>query len=94
MKPYITVALLWKTATEAIPVPVLGVHATNEEASQNAYAGLVQAALGFDKDVLSYPVTVTPIALTDDIVREFLVTLAQRRPDLLAPERVKRGRDK
>lgn len=93
MRPYITVGLLWKTATEAIPLPMLGMFDSHTAAQDDGFRSIAQAATGLNPALLSYPVTVTPHALTDEVLRMFLADLAKHRPDLIpAVPKVKRGR--
>lgn len=82
-QPYIAVAQIWKTETETIPVPVLGVFPDVESAQANAYAVITHILTTDAPALLECPVTVTATAIPDESVREFLRTLQRTRPDLM-----------
>lgn len=90
-QPYIAVAQIWKSDTETIPIPVLGVFATREDAQNNAYTVIARALAQDAPALLECPVTVVAVPLSDESVREFLTTLHNARPDLL---RTPRGKSK
>lgn len=97
MKPYITVGLIWKTPTEAVPIPMLGVHATPDAARDDGFRSIAQAAVNLDPSLLACPVTVTALPLDDETLRDFLAALATHAPAALqnlAVDRVRRGRPK
>lgn len=88
-QPYIAIVQIWKSETETIPIPVLGVFETAEAAQNNAYAVIAHALTTDAPALLECPVTVVVTPLSDDATREFLTTLHNTRPDLL---RTKRGK--
>lgn len=89
MQPYITVVQVWKSDTETIPIPVLGVFASKEKACDNAYAVVARTLTVQAPELLSATVTAVATPLPDDTVREFLTTLNNTRPDLLRTPRGK-----
>lgn len=89
MKPYITVVQIWKSDTETIPIPVLGVFADAQTAQDNAFAVVARQLTIQAPDLLRATVTAVASPLPDDAVREFLASLGRTRPDLLKTQRGK-----
>lgn len=81
---YIATALIWKTDTECIPVPVLGLFGSPDDATKNAVAVIAQLARAMENpELMTYPLTVTPTKLDEAGVRAFLARVKQERPELL-----------
>lgn len=89
MQPYIAVVQIWKSDTETIPIPVLGVFPDKKAAEDNAVAVILRALTEDAPALLECPVTVTASPLSDEATREFLATLGRTRPDLLKTPRGK-----
>jgi hypothetical protein len=89
---YIATCQIWVSDTETIPIPVLGVFDSPKAAQDNAYAVLMRQLTADAPHLLDKRVTVVAAPLPDAAVRGFLATLEQRRPDLLKPEKVQRGK--
>lgn len=90
MNLYTTVVTVWKTETEAVHIPVLGVFATKEEAERHAQVVAVYALAEHNPALLERPSTTLAIAQPDESVRALLASVAQQRPDLL-PRRGRRA---
>lgn len=81
---YITTALIWTSDTACIPVPVLGVFGSPDEAHNNAVAVLATLAKELKTpELLTKTITITPTKLDEAGVRSFLATLKKERSDLL-----------
>jgi len=89
VQPFITVVQIWKSDTETIPIPVLGVFASNETACDNAVAIVIRHLTAHAPELLAATVTAVATPLPDATVREFLTTLNNTRPDLLRTPRGK-----
>ena len=89
MTPYITIVQVWKSDTETIPIPVLGVFASKEAACDNAFAVVARSLAVQAPELLSEKVTAVASPLSDEAMREFLTTLHNARPDLLRTPRGK-----
>ena len=88
MKPYITVCRVGE-----IVIPVLSVHATDQEAHDNAIRAVLKALTEQAPHLLSERFAVEVKPLSDAAVREWLGHIATHRPDLLpTPPKVKRGK--
>lgn len=92
MQAYIATIQIWLSDTETIPIPVLGVFPSREAAQDNAYAVLARLMTEQAPQMLDKVVTVAATPLPDEEVRAFLDRLRAERPDLLAPEKVQRGK--
>ena len=89
MLVYIAVAQVWKSDTETIPIPIMGVFPSPEAAQDNAYAVLARLFTTDAPELLECPITVTAVPIPDDAMRSFLTTLQNARPDLLRTPRGK-----
>lgn len=89
MQPYITVVQIWKSASETIPIPVLGVFASKQAAEDNAVAVALRILTETAPNLIGATVMVVASPLPDVTVREFLITLGATRPDLLRTPRGK-----
>jgi hypothetical protein len=71
---YSTVCLVWQSDTTCIPIPILSVHASAEEAEQNARMVFAQLALqpDFVAALTDKPITITPVAIDAQTLKEFL----------------------
>ena len=88
-QPYIAIVQIWKSDTETIPVPILGVFADKKAAEDNAVSVVLRALTEDAPELLGASVSVTSFPLSDEATREFLTTLHNARPDLLKTPRGK-----
>lgn len=89
-QPYIAVVQVWKSDTETIPIPVLGVFPDKKAAEDNAMVVVMHTLTAQAPELLAANVSVTSFPLSDEATREFLATLQNARPDLLKTPRGKR----
>lgn len=89
MTPYITVVQIWITDTETIPIPVLGVFASKEDAERNAYAVALQVLTEQAPAYVDRHATAVTSPLPDAAVRSFVAALTTHRPDLVRTSRGK-----
>lgn len=97
MKPYLVVGLIWRTATDVVPIPMIGFHASPAAAQDDGFRSIAQAATTSYPDLLACPVTVTALPLDDATLKAFLEGVAQHRTALLqnmAIDMVRRGKKK
>jgi hypothetical protein len=88
-QPYIAIVQVWKSDTETIPIPILGVFPDKKAAEDNAIAVVLHSLTEQAPELLASTVSVTSFPLSDEATREFLTTLHNTRPDLLRTPRGK-----
>lgn len=88
---YIATCQVWVSATETMVVPIAGVFSSADAATGNAARVLTLVLAEQAPQHLDKPVSITPLALPDETVRDIVERLSRERPDLM-PQKTKRGR--